>query len=99
MPQAVDNFPREKDNETINTIQQSCKQASISSIKFPYVATEVKKEEPRIFPDAFPWLYPGGKGAFDDLTNCKIELQDWIDIMLHFEDGRFATDKTWCFLL
>lgn len=84
IPQTVDNFPTEKDNTTINAIQQSCKQASVPSVKFPYVATEAKREGPQFFIDAFPWLYPGGKGSYDDLTDCKVELQDWMDIMLYY---------------
>lgn len=46
-----------------------------------------------LFPMAFPWLFPGGRG---DATNFK-ELDEWGQMMLYYEDGRFAKDKIFCF--
>jgi hypothetical protein len=53
----------------------------------------------KIFCKAFPWLFPGGVGDFNDYRERNISATDWVDRMLQYEDGRFASDKMWCLLL
>jgi hypothetical protein len=48
----------------------------------------------RIFPAAFPWLFPGGIGDIKDFNGS---MADWGKMMLFYEDGRFAKDKVFCF--
>jgi hypothetical protein len=51
-----------------------------------------------IFSNAFPWLFPGGIGDIN--CNKKKEfgyVQKWASIMVHYFDGRFVKDGTWCF--
>ena len=49
----------------------------------------------KIFCMAFPWLFPGGVG---DVTDFKGPNKgEWEKMMLYYEDGRFATDKQFCF--
>lgn len=97
MPQSVTDLPSEKDNDTVDILKEACEEASTPVMKFPYVSVEATKEEPKLFLHAFPWLFPGGKGSYNDLTDGKLEIQDWLKILLHYEDGRFASDKCWCF--
>ena len=40
----------------------------------------------------FPWLFPGGVGDIYDVHNTTISLDDWADILLRYEDGRFMND-------
>ena len=50
-----------------------------------------------IFCLAFPWLFPGGYGDIQDSRKTKILPAEWAQNLLHYEDGRFATDKLWSF--
>ena len=51
----------------------------------------------RIFCRAFPWLFPGGYGDIIDMPNMNQNLSQWGKRMLHYQDGRFAKDKLFCF--
>ena len=46
---------------------------------------------------AFPWLYPGGNGDFVESRDIKVDCKEWAHHQLYLADGRFATDKIWCF--
>jgi len=51
-----------------------------------------------IFSNAFPWLFPGGIGDIN--YNKRKEngyIQKWAATMVHYYDGRFVKDNTWCF--
>jgi hypothetical protein len=51
-----------------------------------------------IFSNAFLWLFPGGIGDIN--CNKKKEygyIQRWASTMVHYFDGRFVKDGTWCF--
>ena len=48
----------------------------------------------KIFAMAFPWLFPGGVGDVKDFDG---DLGQWGKMLLFYEDGRFATDKIFCF--
>lgn len=52
-------------------------------------------DDTRIFVNAFPWLFPGGVGDPKDFREGT--LATWGEQMLHYEDGRFATDKIFGF--
>ena len=54
-------------------------------------------DEIRIFPRAFPWLFPGGFGDIKDFENSDANLASWGRRLLYYEDGRFAQDKLFCF--
>ena len=51
----------------------------------------------KLFCLAFPWLYPGGVGDFNEIRRTPITESDWAENLLHYQDGRFARDKLWCF--
>ena len=51
----------------------------------------------RLFPRAFPWLFPGGYGDLKDFENSDANLASWGRRLLYYEDGRFAKDKLFCF--
>jgi hypothetical protein len=51
----------------------------------------------KIFCLAFPWLFPGGIGDIKDSRLYELELSDWAENLLYYQDGRFAKDKLWCF--
>ncbi len=47
---------------------------------------------------AFPWLFPGGIGDIKESRLYELELSNWAENLLYYQDGRFAKDKLWCFL-
>ena len=51
----------------------------------------------RLFCKAFPWLFPGGVGDFNDYREKDIKVQNWAKRLLYYQDGRFAKDKMWSF--
>ena len=69
-------------------------------LNWPSVGEKAVSEmtEEKIFTLAFPWLFPGGIGDFkDSRKNKKITAHDWARRLMMYEDGRFATDKVFCF--
>jgi hypothetical protein len=71
----------------------------IRNIQWPYVHPNAVCEftDKDLFPKAFPWLFPGGTGGFKQYRECHIDLNDWIHILMRYEDGRFASDRMWSF--
>ena len=69
------------------------------TMDWPFVSTEAVSEYggTEIFPRAFPWLFPGGRGDFNQYKQKNIDIADWVLILLRYEDGRFASDKMWTF--
>ncbi len=70
------------------------------SSPWPYVSPEPVNEydsNEKLFCKAFPWLFPGGNADVNDYRTRKITPTEWAERLLMFEDGRFATDKMWCF--
>lgn len=51
----------------------------------------------KIFCLAFPWLFPGGIGDIKESRLYELEISDWAENLLYYQDGRFAKDKLWCF--
>ena len=93
--------PKPKDNDTTEKIKQSInKSGTKATMNFPYVSAEPVDEfdtSIKLFCKAFPWLFPGGVGDFNEFQNEKITLSEWITKMLLYYDGQFAKDKMWCF--
>lgn len=93
-------FPTKKDNIQTNQIIDAIKNSKLSTtISFPYVESEpVDEFDPNIklFCKAFPWLFPGGLGDYNDYNNTS-SINKWIKKLLLYHDGRFARDKMWCF--
>ena len=52
----------------------------------------------RVFVNAFPWLYPGGRGDVND-QHCEQEIEEsqWAKMQLRYFDNRFQKDYMWCF--
>jgi hypothetical protein len=71
------------------------------TMEFPKVLPEAVNEYDdslRIFCLAFPWLFPGGVGDWADVPTAEdMKVEDWARRLVHYEDGRFAKDKIWCF--
>jgi len=42
-------------------------------------------------------LFPGGIGDIKESRLYELELSDWAENLLYYQDGRFAKDKLWCF--
>jgi hypothetical protein len=42
-------------------------------------------------------LFPGGIGDIKESRKDEIEVSDWAQNLLFYQDGRFAKDKLWCF--
>ncbi len=53
----------------------------------------------KIFCLAFPWLFPGGIADIKESRECDIDIADWAQNLLFYEDGRFAKDNLWCFFV
>jgi hypothetical protein len=88
----------EEDTELCNIIKIGTK--SMPSLPWPYVSPDPVNEydtTEKKFCNAFPWLFPGGVGDFNDYRERKISATDWVARMLQYEDGRLASDKMWCF--
>jgi hypothetical protein len=78
-----------------NTLQNSLS----NSVDWPFVDQQAVNEysDDDLFPKAFPWLFPGGVGDFNHFRKHKLDINDWINLLLRYEDGRFAKDKMWTF--
>ena len=71
-----------------------------TTIQFPYASpTPINEydEDSSLFTRAFPWLFPGGYGDFEQYRDKKLNVSDWTRNMLYYKDGRFAKDRIWCF--
>ena len=51
----------------------------------------------RIWSLAFPWLFPGGMGGFDNGSCIHKKIDAWMENLVYYEDGRFAKDFAFCF--
>jgi hypothetical protein len=88
----------QEDSELCNVIKIGTK--SVPSLPWPYVSPDPVNEydtTKKIFCKAFLWLFPRVVGDFNDYRERKISATDRVARMLQYEDGRFASDKMWCF--
>ena len=54
--------------------------------------------EEKIFPLAFPWLFPGGIGDIKDFRKRQeLSASEWAERLITYEDARFTIDKIFCF--
>ena len=94
-------LPQQKDDAITEPLAQSFKKSNKNtSIDFPYVSEIPVNEYDttiKIFCKAFPWLYPGGVGDYNDYTETNEDIDTWMERLLFYFDGRFARDKMWCF--
>ena len=88
------------ENKTINdelqaAVNSSSKRSEIV-MDWPAVSKLPVSEfgSKKIFCMAFPWLFPGGIGDIKDFPG---DMGKWGSMLLHYEDGRFARDKVFCF--
>jgi hypothetical protein len=99
--QTMNNSPKQKDKDVTNTIHDAIwKSGKEATVQFPYVVPDPIDEYDdsiKIFCKAFPWLFPGGRGDFNEFNDQKITLTNWIKRLLQYQDGRFAKDRMWCF--
>jgi len=88
----------EEDEKLVNLIN---KKAKDKAYRMGFPKRDIKPisehDGTPIFCFAFPWLFPGGFGDIQEPRNHKILPADWAQNLLHYEDGRFATDKLWSF--
>ena len=93
--------PQNKDATTTQQLRESFQRNTTStSIDFPYISERPVNEydtTTRLFCKAFPWLFPGGTGDFNDYSEIKETVDEWICRLLYYKDGRFACDKIWAF--
>lgn len=90
----------QKDDEVINaTLQSVLKEKKISEpIFWPKPSEKPVNEfkfDGKLFVQAFPWLFPGGCGDVTDYPHRQ--LGGWGNMLLLYEDGRFAKDDIFCF--
>ncbi len=83
-----------------NVKQTNERETECPIIQFPAISKVPEDEYDGlpIFSNAFPWLFPGGIGDIN--CNKKKEygyIQKWASTMVHYFDGRFVKDGTWCF--
>ena len=107
-PTVKDFGSQDTDNRIIlppndDTIQTAVKQAVDNSKQKKGITVEwpTRSQLPvneyghiRIFARAFPWLFPGGIG---DIKDFEGDIKTWGDMLLRYEDGRFATDNFFVF--
>ena len=95
------NVPKPKDKDTTNILQSMFDTNNKNtSMDFPYVCQDALNEYDKtrkLFCLAFPWLFPGGIGDINDFSNVSETVDQWMERLLYYEDGRFATDKMWAF--
>lgn len=61
------------------------------------VAVSEYNPDIKVFAMAFPWLFPGGVGDFQDFRDQKVTAGEWARRMIMYEDARFLRDKAFCF--
>ena len=92
--------PSRKCKEIEKSLKDSLQMHQMDSMAFPFTSEEAVSEyddEDLRFCKAFPWLFPGGVGDINSHQKDHISFSAWMKNLLSYEDGRFATDKMWCF--
>ena len=78
------------------------KKQKIPSLMFPQIDTQPIDEYSieNVFAQAYPWLFPGGKGDASSECGDKLSLaRRWSQTLLRYEDGRFMRDDIFTFHL
>ena len=95
--------PQEKDAKIMREITKSLdvgkEKSKIAKYDLPYCVESAVNEfhYENIFAQAFPWLFPGGRGDKRDYSLDGNDLELWMQRLLHFQDARFSSDNVWCF--
>jgi hypothetical protein len=59
-------------NHTLyNHLNEACKQSKIPNMSWPHVSTKATSgcdKHSKLFPEAFPWLFPGGIGDYNQYS-------------------------------
>ena len=99
-PPHSQHLPQPKDADVTEGIRESYQKVNRNtSIDFPYVSEVPVSEYDttiKLFCKAFPWLYPGGRGDFNDYSEFDEDIDTWMERLLYYFDARFARDKMWC---
>jgi len=69
---------------------------------FPQIDTQPIDEYSieNVFAQAYPWLFPGGKGDASSECGDKLSLaRKWSQTLLRYEDGRYMRDDIFTFHL
>ena len=88
----------QNDEELEKAIKDGTSQTA--SAPWPYVSSDPVSEydtTEKLYCKAFPWLFPGGVGDINDYRERTFTASEWARRLLDYEDGRFASDKMWCF--
>lgn len=78
----------------------SRKRKNIQSMDFPQLKEIAINEYDGVslFASSFPWLFPGGVGdIYNKETGEHKDVQDWLEKLMRYKDGRFQNDKTFAF--
>ena len=105
IPNYNDHIPKTKDNEIINIIGESEKYilnklGNNYVVSWPYVSSDPVREyqsDNFLFERAFPWLFPGGIGGYLSIPLPRPNINIWMERMMRYYDGRFATDPPMVF--
>jgi hypothetical protein len=105
LPGTAPHLPKEKDSTITESLQEATQEGNKNktgeaTINFPYTdPTPVSEYDTNsgLFPKAFPWLFPGGRGDFHQFRNKKLTITDWVKNLVLYEDSRFAKDKMFGF--
>ena len=89
----------EGDKKLAEAIRKDLRSKNIPRINWPTRDVKPISEysDTKIFCLAFPWLFPGGTGDIKESRAHDVEIGEWAQNLLFFEDGRFAKDKLWSF--
>ena len=89
------------DRELTRLINKKIQDRNIQKLHWPPRDIKPISEfsDTKIFCLAFPWLFPGGIGDIKESRECDIDIADWAQNLLFYEDGRFAKDNLWCFFV
>ena len=95
------NVPGAKDKQTTEELQEAVDTAPFKkTIPFPYISPDpINEYDPskKLFCDAFPWLFPGGFGDYNDFSPRNQHIKDWLENLILYQDGRFAKDPMFSF--
>ena len=85
----------------IGELRNECKHVGkeLAAIQFPYVDDKPVNEynTPRLFADAYPWLFPGGIGDISDKESANEDFSVWCKLLHRWKDGRFMRDDFFTF--
>lgn len=87
--------PSEESKTVSSKVKDAVKNSRLTSMKniaWPDVSEVAISEYSsyKIFINAFPWLFPGGVGDFNDQRNIPVNPDEWIQHLLFYYDGRFS---------